>query len=160
MRYLESIEYLYGLRHHGIKLGLENTAKLLSLLDNPEGLFHCVHVAGTNGKGSTVSMIASVLVEAGFRTGLFTSPHLVSFTERIQVDGEQISEKDVIRLTARIRERMEKEADFRPTFFEFVTAMAFLYFEEREVQWAVVETGMGGRFDATNVICQIGRAHV
>ncbi len=150
MGYPESIEYLYGLRHHGIKLGLENTLRLLSILDNPERRFRSVHIAGTNGKGSTAAMIASLLREAGVRTGLFTSPHLVSFTERIQVDGRRIDEGDVVRLTGYIRDRLVR--DLCPTFFEFVTVMAFLYFMEEGVQWAVVETGMGGRFDATNTI--------
>ncbi|NOY39970.1 MAG: bifunctional folylpolyglutamate synthase/dihydrofolate synthase [Nitrospirae bacterium] len=152
MSYSETLDYLYALRHHGIKLGLENPRKLISLSGNPQRAYHIVHVAGTNGKGSTVSMIASVLKAAGIRTGTFTSPHLVSFTERIQVDGERISEEDVLRLAVDIRERVESAGDLNPTFFEFVTAMALIYFREQGVEWAVVETGMGGRFDATNVI--------
>ena len=152
MSYRETLDYLYGLRQHGIKLGLENTEKLISLTGNPQRAYHTVHVAGTNGKGSTVSMVASVLKAAGIRTGTFTSPHLVSFTERIQVDGERISEEDVLRLAGDIRERVESAGDLNPTFFEFVTAMALVYFREQGVEWAVVETGMGGRFDATNVI--------
>ncbi len=152
MSYREILGYLYALRHHGIKLGLENPEKLISLSGNPQRTYHTVHVAGTNGKGSTVSMIASVLKAAGIRTGTFTSPHLVSFTERIQVDGERISEEDVLRLAVDIRERVESAGDLNPTFFEFVTAMALIYFREQGVEWAVVETGMGGRFDATNVI--------
>jgi len=152
MNYRETLGYLYNLRHHGIKLGLENPRRLLSLSDNPQTSYRCIHVAGTNGKGSTVSMISSVLREAGIRTGTFTSPHLVSFTERIQVDGERISEEDVLRLARHIRGRVEGAGDLTPTFFEFVTAMALLYFREMGVEWAVVETGMGGRFDATNVI--------
>ncbi len=152
MSYRETLEYLYGLRHQGIKLGLENPGKLFSLTGNPQSAYHAVHVAGTNGKGSTVSMIASMLKAAGIRTGTFTSPHLVSFTERIQVDGEMISEEDVLRLAENIRERVESAGDLNPTFFEFVTAMALVYFREQGVEWAVVETGMGGRFDATNVI--------
>ncbi len=152
MNYGETLGYLYNLRHHGIKLGLENTARLLSLSGDPQTSYRCIHVAGTNGKGSTVSMIASVLREAGIRTGTFTSPHLVSFTERIAVDGERIAEDDVIRLARLIRGRVEAAADLTPTFFEFVTAMALVYFREQGVEWAVLETGMGGRFDATNVI--------
>ncbi len=152
MSYRETLDYLYGLRHHGIKLGLENPRKLISLSVNPQSTYHTVHVAGTNGKGSTVSMIASVLKAAGIRTGTFTSPHLVSFTERIQIDGERISEEDVLRLAGDIRERVENVGNLNPTFFEFVTAMALVYFKEQGVEWAVVETGMGGRYDATNVI--------
>lgn len=152
MRYPESIEYLYGLTYHGIKLGLNNPVRLLSLLGNPERSFRSVHIAGTNGKGSTAAMTASMLQEAGLLTGLFTSPHLIRFTERVQVNGEEIAEDDVVRLTGLIRKGVEGEDGFSPTFFEFITAMAFLYFRERGVQWAVVETGLGGRFDATNVI--------
>jgi dihydrofolate synthase/folylpolyglutamate synthase len=166
MDYNESIAYLYGLQHHGIKLGLKNIERILYLLGNPERNFRSVHVAGTNGKGSVVSMVASLLREAGIRTGMFTSPHLVSFTERIQVDGVRISEESVIRLTEMIREKVREERDLNPTFFEFVTAMAFLYFSEMEVQWAIVETGLGGRFDSTNVlrpdvtvIMPVGRDH-
>ncbi len=152
MSYSEILGYLYALRHHGIKLGLENPERLISLSGNPQRAYRTVHVAGTNGKGSTVSMIASVLKAAGIRAGTFTSPHLVSFTERIQVNGERISEGDVMRLAVDIRERVESAGDLNPTFFEFVTAMALIYFREQGVEWAVVETGMGGRFDATNVI--------
>ncbi len=152
MSYRETLDYLYGLRHHGIKLGLENTQELISLTGNPQRAYHSIHVAGTNGKGSTVSMIASVLKAAGIRTGTFTSPHLVSFTERVQVDGERISEEDVLRLAGDIRERVENVGNLNPTFFEFVTAMALVYFKEQGVEWAVVETGMGGRYDATNVL--------
>lgn len=152
MNYTKSINYLYDLQLHGIKLGLQNPGKILSLLGNPEGSFSSIHIAGTNGKGSTLSMVASVLEEAGLITGTFISPHLVSFTERIQVNGRQISEEDVVRLTELIRKRAEEEPGLKLTFFEFVTAMAFVYFMERGVQWAVVETGMGGRFDATNVL--------
>lgn len=154
--YKEAIDYLYGLQYRGIKLGMENTRNLLELLGNPHGSFRSIHVAGTNGKGSTSALIASVLQQAGFRVGLFTSPHLVSFTERIQIDGEKISEGKVVELTDHIRS-LYAEADdavsgFSPTFFEFVTVLAFSYFRERGVEWAVVETGMGGRLDSTNIL--------
>ncbi len=179
MMYNDTIHYLYALQKHGIKLGLDNTNRLLSLLGNPQNSFKSVHIAGTNGKGSTSAMIASVLKTAGFRVGLFTSPHLVSFTERIKVDDVEIEEKEVVELTREIREIIassqqpavsSQEASlppksphtplfqrgddnsFLPTFFEFVTAMGFLYFKRKGVEWAVVETGMGGRLDATNVL--------
>lgn len=170
MNYNRTIDYLYGLQKHGIKLGLANTSRLLSLLNNPERAFKAIHIAGTNGKGSTAAMTASMLKAAGFRTGLFTSPHLVSFTERIKVDDEEIEEAEVIELADEIREIISsaQQTDknsrsgtqdpelaghgLNPTFFEFVTAMAFLYFRRKGVGWAVVETGMGGRLDATNVL--------
>jgi dihydrofolate synthase/folylpolyglutamate synthase len=158
--YNDAIRYLYALQKHGIKLGLDNTNRLLSLLDNPQQSFTSIHVAGTNGKGSTSAMMASVLRTAGFRVGLFTSPHLVSFTERIRVNNAEVEESEVVELTREVRDVVEREehsalsthGPFSPTFFEFVTAMAFLYFRRRGVEWAVVETGMGGRLDATNVL--------
>jgi len=177
--YEDSIAYLYGLQKYGIKLGLENTIRLLSLLNNPQNSFKSIHIAGTNGKGSTAAMIASILRTAGFRVGLFTSPHLVSFTERIRVDNVEIREAEVVELTREIRniiqgsqesEVRSEEASLPPhppltkggqrggeqsfllTFFEFVTALGFLYFKRKGVEWAVVETGMGGRLDATNIL--------
>ncbi len=152
MNYKETITYLYGLRQQGIKLSLDNPRRLVSLMGHPQKAYRCVHVAGTNGKGSTVSMITSLLKGAGILTGTFTSPHLVSFTERIQVDGKRIGEEDVLALAGRIMKEVERDGTLKPTFFEFATAIAFLYFKNREVQWAVIETGMGGRFDATNVL--------
>ena len=151
MGYTAAVNYLYGLQKHGIKLGLDNTIRLLSLLDNPQNYFQSIHVAGTNGKGSTSVIIASILQAAGFRTGLFTSPHLVSFTERIRVNNEEIREDEVIELTEEIRSTIEG-SELNPTFFEFVTVMGFLYFKRKNIVWAVVETGMGGRLDATNVL--------
>ncbi|MBI4685439.1 MAG: bifunctional folylpolyglutamate synthase/dihydrofolate synthase [Nitrospirae bacterium] len=154
MSYNDSIDYLYGLQKYGVKFGLDNIRKLLSLFNNPQNKFRSVHIAGTNGKGSTSAMVASILQAEGFKVGLFTSPHLVSFTERIKVNNEEIAESDVVTLTEEIRERIREgiDRDFSPTFFEFVTAMGFLYFNKQGVEWAVVETGMGGRLDATNVL--------
>jgi len=153
MGYSAAVDYLYGLQKHGIKLGLDNTVRLLSLFNNPQEKFHSIHVAGTNGKGSTSAMIASILQAAGFRTGLFTSPHLVSFTERIRVNNEEISESEVVSLAEEIRFKIQ-DSRFKmtPTFFEFVTVMGLLYFKRKNIDWAVVETGMGGRLDATNVL--------
>lgn len=153
--YSDSIAYLYALQKYGIKFGLDNTIKLLSLLDNPQHSFKSIHLAGTNGKGSTSAMVASILQAAGFRVGLFTSPHLVSFTERIRVNNAEIKESEVVELTKEIRgiiEGSHKSSALNPTFFELVTAIAFLYFKRKGIEWAVVETGMGGRLDATNVI--------
>ncbi|UCG78649.1 MAG: bifunctional folylpolyglutamate synthase/dihydrofolate synthase [Nitrospirota bacterium] len=152
-RYNRAIEYLYGLQHHGIKLGLSNIRRVLELLGDPQANFRSVHVAGTNGKGSTSSIIASVLQRAGFKVGLFTSPHLVSFTERIRINGSPIPVDEVISITDIIRGLLTRETELMaPTFFEFVTAMAFYYFRQERIEWAVIETGMGGRLDSTNVI--------
>ena len=152
MSYKETIGYLFGLQKYGMKFGLDNITKLLAASGEPQSSFHSIHVAGTNGKGSTSAMIASVLREAGMCAGLFTSPHLVSFTERIRVNGEEMPEKDVVVFADRVRGIAEGIGDFSPTFFEVVTTMAFLYFREKKVDWAVVETGLGGRLDATNII--------
>lgn len=154
MSYTSAVSYLYDLQKHSIKLGLGRTGKLLAALGEPQRSYRSVHVAGTNGKGSTAAMIASMLGANGFRVGLFTSPHLVSFTERIRINNVQISEADVAQLTGQIREFVADIAAQagEPTFFEFVTAMAFLYFARNSVDWAVVEVGMGGRLDATNLI--------
>jgi dihydrofolate synthase/folylpolyglutamate synthase len=152
MKYRETTAYLYGLQQHGMKFGLDNITKLLSGVGNPQKTFRAVHVGGTNGKGSTAAMIESILRTSGVRTGLFTSPHIVNFTERIRVDGEEIGEEDVIALAEEVRQVAERMAEFSPTFFEVVTAMAFLHFERRGVGWAVIEVGLGGRLDATNVL--------
>ena len=149
LSYPKTIEYLYSLQKHGIKLGLENIQRLLTLLGNPHQQFRSIHVAGTNGKGSTAAIIAAILRTAGYRTGLYTSPHLIDFTERIRIDDVRISPKNVARLT----EQCALAGVGIPlTFFEFTTAMAFQYFAQHEVEIAVVEVGLGGRFDATNVL--------
>jgi dihydrofolate synthase/folylpolyglutamate synthase len=145
MSYDETIRYLYNLQKYGIKFGLENITRLMSALHDPYRTFRSVHVAGTNGKGSTSAVIASILRASGFRTGLFTSPHLVSFTERIKIDGRDISEADVIALAGEVRDVVSSLEDFSPTFFEVVTAMAMLYFMRNRTDIAVVEVGMGGR---------------
>ncbi len=152
MNYNETLQYLYNLTKHGIKLGLKNITALLNLLGNPQSHFNSIHIAGTNGKGSTARMISALLSSAGFRTGLFTSPHLVRFTERITIDTVEITEDDVVRLTQHIRQLLKSASEINPTFFEFITALAFYYFYENSIDWAVVETGLGGRFDATNVL--------
>lgn len=154
--YEDAIRYLYGLERFGVKLGLSNITELLDHLDNPHRKLRSVHIAGTNGKGSVCAFLDSVLRSAGYSTGMFTSPHLVTFRERIRVNGKNIPKKDVINLIRKVKpiaERMGKESIIKqPTFFEFSTAMAFLYFAEKKVDFAIVEVGMGGRLDATNVI--------
>ncbi|MGC2063207.1 MAG: folylpolyglutamate synthase/dihydrofolate synthase family protein [Thermodesulfovibrionales bacterium] len=152
MSYQDATGYLYGLQKYGMKFGLDNIRKLMVAFDQPHRTFCSVHIAGTNGKGSTAAMIESILRTAGLQTGLFTSPHLVSFTERIRINGEEIPEQEIVHLAAEVRDVAEGMEDFCPTFFEVVTTMAFIYFRRMQVDWAVVETGLGGRLDATNVI--------
>ncbi|SHI91677.1 dihydrofolate synthase / folylpolyglutamate synthase [Malonomonas rubra DSM 5091] len=144
-----SLDYLYSLQLFGIKLGLENIRKLLERLDNPQRQLRIIHIAGTNGKGSTAAALANVFQVAGIRTGLYTSPHLHSFTERVRVATQQIDEAEVVRLTDEIRPHAE---ELRTTFFEFTTALALLHFQRNGCQWAILETGMGGRLDATNAV--------
>jgi dihydrofolate synthase/folylpolyglutamate synthase len=153
MSYQKSIAYLYGLQKYGIKFGLAKISKLLSCLDNPHKKLSFIHIAGTNGKGSTASCLASVLSKAGYKVGLYTSPHLTSFTERIKIGNREISRKDVDRLTQLLINKANKIDSI--TFFEFVTAMALLYFAEKEVDLCILEVGMGGRLDATNVVSPI-----
>ncbi|HAR95384.1 MAG TPA: bifunctional folylpolyglutamate synthase/dihydrofolate synthase [Deltaproteobacteria bacterium] len=151
--YPASLQYLYGLEKSGIILGLDNISWLLGLLGNPERDFASIHVGGTNGKGSVVSMLTQILKKSGYATGTYTSPHLVDFTERIQVNGERIRKEEMVALTERIRGLTSQSTDpHRFSFFDFTTAMALLYFKERMVDWAVVEVGMGGRLDSTNAI--------
>jgi dihydrofolate synthase/folylpolyglutamate synthase len=145
----EHLEYLYALGSRGIKPGLERIQKILQRIGNPQYSFGSIHIAGTNGKGSTCAIIASILQEAGYKVGLYTSPHLVSFNERIRVNGEKIDNDYIIEFISNLRSFID---DVGATFFEVTTAMAFNYFKERGVDFAVVETGLGGRYDATNVI--------
>ncbi len=152
MKYKSTIGYLYGLQKYGMKFGLDNITRLMTVLGDPHKSFRTIHVAGTNGKGSTSAMIESMLRTGGARTGLFTSPHLVSFTERIRINGKEIDESAVVETAHEVKRIVEKTEDFSPTFFEVVTAMAFLYFRKMKIDWAVVETGMGGRLDATNIV--------
>ncbi len=155
-RYREAVEWIFSIRRFGSKLGLEYVGHLLGLMGDPQDDFRSVHVTGTNGKGSTTAMVASILSEAGFKVGMFTSPHLSTFTERIQINGRQIPPEDVLKLVDKIRplcEEMEADPGLRhPTFFEIVTAKAFQHFSEHQVDFAVLEVGMGGRLDATNVV--------
>lgn len=155
MSYTDALDYLYRLQWHGIQPGLERMERLLRLLDHPERKYRSIHIGGTNGKGSTAATVASVLQQGGYRTGLYTSPHLIDFSERIRVDGAPIPAEEIVRLTNRLRTKIEQEApalESALTFFEFTTAMAFLYFSEARIDYAVVEVGLGGRFDATNLL--------
>jgi dihydrofolate synthase/folylpolyglutamate synthase len=154
MNFDESVKYLYSLGHEtlAIKLGLENVTRLLGRLGDPQKSFPSVQIAGTNGKGSTAAMLASILRAAGLRAGLYTSPHLVSVTERVRVGGREISRDEFARHAARVREaarEVERESGALPTFFEQVTGIALSAFAEEKVEVAVLETGLGGRLDAT-----------
>ncbi len=144
-----TLTYLYGLQKFGIKLGLRNIESLLDTLGHPERKYPAVHIAGTNGKGSTSSMIASMLRAAGYSVGLYTSPHLVDFNERIRVNGRKIPDAALIRYAARLRPAIDA---LQATFFEATTAIALQYFSDSGVDIAVLETGLGGRLDATNVV--------
>ncbi len=152
--YSETLDYLYRLQWHGIQPGLKRISVLLSALDHPERSYRSIHIGGTNGKGSTAAIIAAILQKAGFRVGLYTSPHLIHFSERISLSGVPICEGEIIRLTALLREVINAIEGFSAeiTFFEFTTAMALLYFSLMQVDFAVVEVGMGGRYDATNIL--------
>ncbi len=143
------LTYLYNLRRRGIKVGLEHTRILLEKCGNPHRLFSAVHIAGTNGKGSTAAMTASILRQAGYRVGLYTSPHLVRFNERIRVNGIPISDDEIVEFVNRHRADFEA---LESTFFEATTALACWYFARRKVDMAVIETGLGGRLDSTNVL--------
>src|SRR5499433_482222 len=153
MTYPEAIQFLYDLRLFGFKLGLENTFKLAALAGNPHEKLRFIHVAGTNGKGSTCAMLESIYRAAGLRVGLFTSPHLVAFGERIQLNRQLISHDDVIRLVEELKPLLKQFApEEYPTFFEVATVMALRYFAERQCDLVIWETGMGGRLDATNIV--------
>jgi dihydrofolate synthase/folylpolyglutamate synthase len=166
--YAEAIQFLYGLQVFGARFGLETTRMLAERAGNPQDRLRFIHVAGTNGKGSTCAILESIYRAAGLRVGLFTSPHLVSFRERIQVNRQLISEADVVRLVGGLRrtgvagvsiqnepERKTGDGNRRdacPTLFEFVTVMALSYFGEQNCDLVIWETGLGGRLDATNIV--------
>jgi len=153
--YQKALQYIYHLNKYGIKLGLENIAYLLSLLGNPQERLNIIHIGGTNGKGSTAAIISSILQTEGFKVGLYTSPHLVEFNERMKINGQNISSVRVVNLLEKIKPYLKKTSQTKeyrhPTFFEVITAMAFLYFFEEKVDFLVLEVGLGGRLDATNV---------
>ena len=154
LNYSEAIEKIDSLLVFGSKPGLDRIKKLLSYMGDPQDALKFVHVAGTNGKGSVCNMLSGVLAAAGYKTGLFTSPHITGFGERMQINGVQISESDISSLVERlfpIVEKMRSDGEII-TEFEFVAAMGFQYFKDNRCDIVVLETGMGGRFDATNVI--------
>jgi dihydrofolate synthase / folylpolyglutamate synthase len=150
LSYQDCLDTIFKLGRFGIKLELDTIINILRFLNNPQKNYHTIHVAGTNGKGSTATYIESILRKAGFNTGIFTSPHLVRFNERICVNGEPISDQKVVEAYEAVH--AVDLGKRKATFFEINTAMAFYHFSREKVDWAIIETGMGGRFDATNVI--------
>ncbi len=149
MNYCESLEYLYGFEKFGIKYNLENITKILNSLGNPQRNFRTFHIAGTNGKGTVAAMINSLLTEAGHRTGLYTSPHILDFRERIIACSTMISKSYVTKFLNEYKPLFDK---IKPTFFEITTSLAFKYFSDKKIEFAVIETGLGGRLDSTNVL--------
>lgn len=156
MNFNQSVEYIHSLLAFGIKPGLERIAMLLELLGNPQEKIKTVHVAGTNGKGSTSTMLSNMLIASGKKTGLFTSPYVIDFCERIQINGENINKDLLAESVTKVREKIEElnKKDIIITEFEAITAAAFLVFYEQGCEWAVIEVGLGGRFDATNVLAK------
>ena len=155
MNYQEALAYLDSLNTFGIKLGLGRITRLLELLDNPQNKYKTIHVTGTNGKGSTTAMLTAILTNAKIKTGMYTSPHLVSYTERMQINGMEISEADFADSIAIVKEKVEimvDDGEENPTQFEVITAAAFYYFARMQVEYAVIEVGLGGLLDSTNVI--------
>src|SRR3954471_446057 len=156
MTYEETLQYLYDQLPMFSRIGtaaykkdIGNTKELCAFLNNPQQQFKTVHIAGTNGKGSVSHMLAAVLQTAGYKTGLYTSPHLKDFRERIKVNGQVCEEDFVVQFTEKVKPLIES---IQPSFFEITVAMAFEYFEQQKVDIAIIETGLGGRLDSTNII--------
>lgn len=147
MDYKNVLEELYSLDVKKWTLGLDRIEALLKKLGNPEKKLRCIHVAGTNGKGSVCAMISSILIDAGYKVGMYTSPHLKKFNERIRINNKLISDRDIVKYYLKVKKHVDGQS-----FFEITTAMAFLYFAGKNVDFAVLEVGLGGRLDATNVI--------
>lgn len=155
MDYASALNYIHGTYKFGSKLGLDNITCLLSKLGNPQDDLKVIHVAGTNGKGSTVSFISKILESAGYRVGIFTSPYLERFNERIRINDRHIPDGDLGRITGIVKEKVEEmlsEGHPHPTEFEIVTAIAFVYYKEMKVDFVALEVGLGGRMDSTNVV--------
>ena len=151
MNYESALEYIHAVQWAGHKPGLTRTRTLLAALGDPHKQLRFIHVAGTNGKGSTAAMLASCLQAAGYRVGLYTSPFINRFNERIQVNGQQIPDEELVRLVERVKPAADAMADV-PTEFEIITALGMLYFAERHCDIVVLEVGLGGTLDSTNVI--------
>lgn len=160
------LDELYSYSMHGIKLGLENIKTLCKEMGEPQKDYKVIHVAGTNGKGSTSTTIETILLEAGYRVGKYTSPHILKFNERIRANGQDITDEDIVKYYQLVKDIVAKTG-LRPTFFEMTTAMMFKYFSDLKLDYVVLETGMGGRFDDTNVceadicvITNVGLDHI
>lgn len=160
------LDELYSYSMHGIKLGLENIKTLCKEMGEPQKDYKVIHIAGTNGKGSTSTTIETILLEAGYRVGKYTSPHILKFNERIRANGQDITDEDIVKYYQLVKDIVAKTG-LRPTFFEMTTAMMFKYFSDLKLDYVVLETGMGGRFDATNVceadicvITNVGLDHI
>jgi len=154
--YSNALTYLYGLEKLGMVFGLDTIKWILNVIGNPHDALKVVHIGGTNGKGSVAAMLSHILKAAGYRVGKYTSPHLVSFTERITINEERITEAEVADLVASMRQNIDSVDPKRTfTFFDFTTALAFEYFRKNNVDIALIEVGLGGRLDSTNVVCPI-----
>ncbi|MFZ5754622.1 MAG: bifunctional folylpolyglutamate synthase/dihydrofolate synthase, partial [Bacillota bacterium] len=155
MEYARALETIANLTKFGINLGLSRITKLLALLGNPHEAVPVVHIGGTNGKGSTTAILAAVLKEAGYKVGAYTSPHLISYTERYMINGNPIAEEEFARLVSEVvplSEQVYTSTGEYPTEFEVLTALAFLYFYREKVDILLLEVGMGGDIDSTNVV--------
>lgn len=155
MRYEDALAYINDKEKFGSRLGLDSIGRLLELLGNPQDDLKIIHIAGTNGKGSTSSYLANCIMEAGYSVGIFTSPYLERFNERIQINGVDIPDEDLGDITSLVKvaaDQMVKEGMEHPTTFEIVTSIAFIYYKQKNVDYVVLEVGLGGRFDSTNII--------
>ena len=155
MNYEEALLYLENLNSFGIKLGLERIKNLVQLLGNPQDQYKTIHITGTNGKGSTTAMLAKILMESGIKAGMYSSPHLISYTERMKIGDTEISTTDfaeTITVVSKAVTKMLEGGDESPTQFEVLTAAAFYYFAQQKVEYAVIEVGLGGLLDSTNII--------
>ncbi len=154
--YAAVTKYLFGLKAQGVRFGIDRMAMLAAEIGHPERAVPCLHVAGTNGKGSVAAMLDAILHAAGWRTGLYTSPHLVKLGERVQVERQALTEAEIVAYTCELRPAADRVAavcaDDHPSFFEFMTAMAFLQFARKQCDVSVIEVGLGGRLDATNIV--------
>ena len=151
MTYNEALTYIHSVCRKGSRLGLDRTRELLAKLGNPEKQLKFIHIAGTNGKGSTAAMLSSILEEAGYQVGLYTSPFINRFNERMQIDHQNIPDEELAELTDYIRPFADSMAD-SPTEFELITALALVYFARHQCDIVVLEVGMGGALDSTNII--------
>ncbi|MDE5777469.1 MAG: bifunctional folylpolyglutamate synthase/dihydrofolate synthase, partial [Lachnospiraceae bacterium] len=155
MNYQDCVDYILSIPLFAVKLGTENLNRILDVMGHPERTAPVIHVAGTNGKGSTCSFLSSILTAKGFKTGVFTSPHLININERIRIGTEEISNDDFVAVfeeVMRVVKVVEEDGMAHPSFFEFMFLMAAVYFKKQDVDYAIYETGMGGRLDATNVV--------